>query len=155
MEEDNKSTPGEVGKAGTCSSPIRSPLRDSQGWISVLKRRPRCQDDLKRCRPGSAPPQGRHSRPIPISKWRSANRLSLTSPRRAITTDKLPGRPSSNGDLEFKELLHIQTVEDYGDSEDGEEYMGDSDDDDDSRDGEEQWLPTRVVQHGKAIGMSG
>lgn len=79
----------------------------------------------------------------------------LTSPRRAITADKLPGRPYSNGDLEFKELLHIQTVEDSGDSKDGDEYMGDSDGDDDSRDGEEQWLPARVVQCGKAIGMSG
>lgn len=31
MEEDSKSTPGEVRKPGTCSSPIRSPSRDSQG----------------------------------------------------------------------------------------------------------------------------
>lgn len=55
MEDDRHSSPEDNGKGGNCRSRDRSPPRDSQGWISVLKRQ---NDRLvlpgRRCT-GSAP----------------------------------------------------------------------------------------------------
>lgn len=38
MEDDRHSSPEDNGKGGNCRKRDRSPPRDSQGWISVLKR---------------------------------------------------------------------------------------------------------------------
>lgn len=142
MEESSKSMTGEVEKAGICSSRVRSPSTDSQGWISVLKRRPGCQETQARRCSRSAPPQVRHGHHMQVSSGRYAERLSLTSPRRASTLDRKPGRPFVNGDLGLQECSHNQIEGCHQDFQPGDE---------EPKGGEEHWLPERVIECGKAV----
>lgn len=138
MRDDCRLSHERSGKGDYCRSPLQPPPKYSQGWISVQKRRNDYLTLPARGCTGSAPPQGRWSRMTLVNQARNEERLSLNTPDRDDAAEKVQDRCLVSGVMGEGELSTKQSKGSSGESVEGEEH----------------WLPFRVVNCAKAIGMT-